>query len=92
MADFCVTISLAVSMDSNFMNKSNLSSLIWSSTDDELRGVFEHSKYGTIVLLFTVLKRLDCVLESVKDKFYNLYKQLKDTLSHRANGLEWCTK
>lgn len=63
------------------MANNNLSSLIWSTADDELRGVFKPSEYGRIILPFVVLRRLDCVLEPVKDEIYELYEQYKDSLS-----------
>jgi type I restriction enzyme M protein len=64
------------------MEKQNLSSLIWSTADDVLRGMFKPSEYGRIILPFVVLRRLDCVLEPQKDKAFELHekykKQLKD--------------
>lgn len=42
------------------------SSLIWSVAD-LLRGDFKQSDYGKIILPFTILRRLDCVLEKTKD-------------------------
>ena len=44
---------------------SNLSSFIWSVAD-LLRGDFKQSEYGKVILPFTVLRRLDCVLASSK--------------------------
>jgi type I restriction enzyme M protein len=43
------------------MNQQTLSSLIWSVAD-LLRGDFKQSEYGRVILPFTVLRRLDCVL------------------------------
>ncbi|MFZ4386810.1 MAG: type I restriction-modification system subunit M [Chthoniobacterales bacterium] len=43
----------------------NLSSFIWSVAD-LLRGDYKQSEYGKVILPFTVLRRLDCVLESTK--------------------------
>ena len=43
----------------------NLSSFIWSVAD-LLRGDFKQSEYGRVILPFTVLRRLDCVLEPTK--------------------------
>ena len=64
------------------MNKiNNLSSLIWSSADDVLRGLFKPSEYGRVILPFVVMRRLDCVLESKKDEMFNLYEQYKDKLT-----------
>lgn len=44
----------------------NLSAFIWSVAD-LLRGDYRQSDYGKIILPFTVLRRLDCVLESTKE-------------------------
>lgn len=44
----------------------NLSSFIWSVAD-LLRGDYKQSDYGKVILPFTVLRRLDCVLESTKE-------------------------
>jgi type I restriction enzyme M protein len=48
------------------MNQQALSSFIWSVAD-LLRGDYKQSDYGKIILPFTVLRRLDCVLESTKE-------------------------
>jgi type I restriction enzyme M protein len=47
------------------MNYQSLSAFIWSVAD-LLRGDYKQSDYGKIILPFTVLRRLDCVLESTK--------------------------
>src|SRR5215468_3457675 len=47
------------------MSTVNLSSFIWSVAD-LLRGDFKQSEYGRVILPFTVLRRLDCVLEPTK--------------------------
>src|SRR3954447_22857206 len=47
------------------MNDPNLSSFIWSVAD-LLRGDYKQSEYGKVILPFTVLRRLDCVLEATK--------------------------
>lgn len=62
-------------------NTTNLSSLIWSSADDVLRGLFKPSEYGRVILPFVVMRRLDCVLEPKKDKVYELFTKYKDQLS-----------
>jgi type I restriction enzyme M protein len=46
-------------------NISSLASLIWSVAD-LLRGDFKQSQYGRIILPFTVLRRLECVLAPSK--------------------------
>jgi type I restriction enzyme M protein len=43
----------------------NLSSFIWSVAD-LLRGDYKQSEYGKVILPFTILRRLDCVLEPTK--------------------------
>jgi type I restriction enzyme M protein len=47
------------------MNHQALSSFIWSVAD-LLRGDYKQSEYGKVILPFTVLRRLDCVLEASK--------------------------
>ena len=61
-------------------NTTNLSSLIWSSADDVLRGLFKPSEYGRVILPFVVMRRLDCVLEPKKDEVYELFTKYKDQL------------
>jgi hypothetical protein len=48
------------------MNQPNLSSFIWSVAD-LLRGNYKQSEYGKVILPFTVLRRLDCVLDGTKE-------------------------
>jgi type I restriction enzyme M protein len=47
------------------MNQQALSAFIWSVAD-LLRGDYKQSEYGRVILPFTVLRRLDCVLEPTK--------------------------
>jgi type I restriction enzyme M protein len=47
------------------MSDPNLSSFIWSVAD-LLRGDYKQSEYGKVILPFTILRRLDCVLEATK--------------------------
>ena len=44
----------------------NLPAFIWSVAD-LLRGDYTQSEYGKVILPFTVLRRLDCVLEPTKE-------------------------
>lgn len=48
-------------------NISSLANLIWSVAD-LLRGDFKQSQYGRIILPFTVLRRLECVLAPTREK------------------------
>ncbi|SDC25836.1 type I restriction-modification system subunit M [Acinetobacter boissieri] len=56
--------------------ESTLASFIWKNADD-LRGDFAHTDFGKIILPFTVLRRLECVLESTKDAVLSTYQQLE---------------
>ena len=58
-------------------NYNQISSFIWNVCDDVLRGLFKQHEYGDVILPFTVLRRLDCVLEPHKDEVYNVYQQYK---------------
>ncbi|MDY0270760.1 type I restriction-modification system subunit M [Trichloromonas sp.] len=58
------------------MNQQALSSFIWSVAD-LLRGDYKQSEYGKVVLPFTVLRRLDCVLEKTKDDVLREYEDKK---------------
>ena len=58
------------------MNEPNLSSFIWSVAD-LLRGDYKQSEYGKVILPFTVLRRLDCVLEPTKDAVLAEYARRK---------------
>ncbi len=47
-------------------NFSKTAAYIWSLAD-LLRGDFKQSQYGRVILPFTILRRLECVLEATKD-------------------------
>jgi type I restriction enzyme M protein len=55
-------------------NATNLSSFIWSVAD-LLRGSYRQSDYGKVILPFTVLRRLDCILEPTKDRVLEEFKK-----------------
>ncbi|MGH8351938.1 MAG: type I restriction-modification system subunit M [Pseudomonas sp.] len=44
-----------------------IADFIWNIADDRLRDVYVRGKYRDVILPFTVLRRLDAVLESSKD-------------------------
>jgi type I restriction enzyme M protein len=73
------------------VNHQNLSSFIWSVAD-LLRGDYKQSDYGKVILPFTVLRRLDCVLEPTKAKVLAEYAAKKkaglnpDPFLLRASG------
>ncbi|RGP54107.1 type I restriction-modification system subunit M [Pseudomonas abyssi] len=51
----------------NTENHSQTAAFLWSIAD-LLRGDFKQSQYGRIILPFTLLRRMECVLEPTKDK------------------------
>lgn len=75
----------------------NLASYIWSLAD-LLRGDFKQSQYGRIILPFTLLRRLECVLEPSKEKVLkeaekvkkmNLPEEAEEKMLLRAAGLSF---
>ena len=58
-------------------NYNQISSFIWNVCDDVLRGYFKPHEYGDIILPFTVLRRLDCVLEPYKDDIFKIYGEYR---------------
>ena len=54
------------------MNQQTFSALIWSVAD-LLRGDFKPHEYGRVILPFTVLRRLDCVLAPTKSAALKQY-------------------
>ena len=58
-------------------NHNQISSFIWNVCDDVLRGLFKQHEYGDVILPFTVLRRLDCVLEPHKDEVFKIYEEYR---------------
>ena len=56
------------------MSSANLSAFIWSVAD-LLRGDYKQSEYGKVILPFTVLRRLDCVLAPTKQAVLSEYAE-----------------
>lgn len=54
-----------------------LASFIWKNAED-LWGDFKHTDFGKIILPFTLLRRLECVLEPTRDKVRNAYDVFKN--------------
>ncbi|MBI5409956.1 MAG: type I restriction-modification system subunit M N-terminal domain-containing protein [Nitrospirae bacterium] len=50
---------------------------IWSVADEVLRDDFKRGKYPDVILPFTVLRRLDCVLAPTKEKVLRRHAELK---------------
>ncbi len=55
----------------------NLADLIWK-TAELLRGAFREPEYRRVILPFTVLRRLDCLLEPTKDAVLTRHKQISN--------------
>ena len=58
------------------MTNKTSSALIWAVAD-LLRGNFKQSEYGLVILPFTILRRLDCVLEPTKTQVLKEYEGKK---------------
>lgn len=54
-----------------------LASFIWKNAED-LWGDFKHTDFGKIILPFTLLRRLECVLEPTRDKVREAHDKFKD--------------
>ena len=58
-------------------NFSQTAAFIWSVAD-LLRGDFKQSQYGRIILPFTLLRRLECVLSDTKEAVVAKHDTIKD--------------
>jgi type I restriction enzyme M protein len=73
------------------MSSFNYASFIWGVAD-KLRGTYRRADYGKVILPFSVLRRLDCVLEGTKDAVLAAAKDAKgdgvarDFLLQKASG------
>jgi type I restriction enzyme M protein len=56
---------------------SKLGNFVWSIAD-QLRGVYKPHQYGGVILPFTILRRLDCVLEPTRDAVRSLATKYSD--------------
>ena len=59
------------------MLSNNIVSNIWNIAE-LLRGDYKQSEYGRIILPFTLLRRLDCMLEPTKERVLDKYAKKKD--------------
>lgn len=55
-----------------------LANFIWKNAED-LWGDFKHTEFGKIILPFTLLRRLECVLEPTREKVLKAYEKNKDS-------------
>lgn len=56
---------------------STLAAFIWKNAED-LWGDFRHTDFGKIILPFTLLRRLECVLEPTREKVREAHAKFKD--------------
>ncbi|WP_330926407.1 type I restriction-modification system subunit M N-terminal domain-containing protein [Candidatus Sororendozoicomonas aggregata] len=61
---------------SNTQASHNLAAFIWSVAD-LLRGDFKQSQYGSVILPFTLLRRLECVLAPTKGAVAKQFDSMK---------------
>lgn len=64
-------------MNINYRDTS-LVDFIWKNADD-LWGNFKHVDFGKVILPFTLLRRLECVLEPTRDQVRETVKTMKDS-------------
>ncbi|SLM31033.1 conserved hypothetical protein [Desulfamplus magnetovallimortis] len=74
------------------MNVQGLANFIWGVADI-LRGDYKQASYGQVILPFTVLRRLDCVLSSTKgnvlkkyDAIQNMNEDAIDKILNKESG------
>lgn len=60
------------------MNHTDLANPIWNIAN-LLRGEFKPSEYGRVILPFTLLRRLECVLEPTREAVLEQYGKVKDS-------------
>src|SRR5205085_441401 len=68
------------------MNHGEIVSFLWSVAD-LIRDTFKRGKYQDVILPFTVLRRIDCVLEPTKAKVLETHIKLKGKLDNLEGPL-----
>jgi type I restriction enzyme M protein len=74
-----MAISTALTAESRarrFQSFNEITSFIWSIAD-LLRGDYKQSDYSKVILPFTILRRLDCVLDATKQQVLDRYERLQ---------------
>lgn len=78
-------------MEVGAVASNNNANLVWSIANI-LRGTYKPAQYGSVILPFTILRRLDCVLEGTKDAVLHEAEAKKDlnipldTFLQKASG------
>ena len=82
---------MPVGVDSTSSSQiTNHAAFIWSVAD-LLRGDYKQSEYGRVILPFTVLRRLDCVLDPVKAGMLAKYESVKGRVENFGPVLDALT-
>src|SRR3954453_21925921 len=77
------------------LTDSTLAAFIWKNAED-LWGDFKHTDFGKIILPFTLLSRLECVLEPTREKVRDMHAKVKDKgidvalVLRQTAGLPFC--
>lgn len=69
--------SATSTLDAPNASDTTLAAFIWKNAED-LWGDFKHTDFGKIILPFTLLRRLECVLEPTRDAVLEAYEKFKD--------------
>ncbi|WP_428419545.1 type I restriction-modification system subunit M [Methylibium sp.] len=77
MNDKSITKSLSAPADAPNPSDTTLAAFIWKNAED-LWGDFKHTDFGKIILPFTLLRRLECVLEPSRDAVRAAHAKFKD--------------
>jgi type I restriction enzyme M protein len=65
------------------MNHTEITNFIWNIAN-LIRDHYRRSKYPDVILPFTVLRRLDCVLAPTKEHVLETHRKFKDRLAPEA--------
>ncbi len=77
MNDQSIAKSLSTPADAPKPSDTTLAAFIWKNAED-LWGDFKHTDFGKIILPFTLLRRLECVLEPSRDAVRAAHAKFKD--------------
>lgn len=66
----------SVATEAQKTSDSTLAAFIWKNAED-LWGDFRHTDFGKIILPFTLLRRLECVLEPTRDRVHAMNVKIK---------------
>ena len=77
MNDQSTTKNVATLSDVPKPSDTTLAAFIWKNAED-LWGDFKHTDFGKIILPFTLLRRLECVLEPSRDAVRAAHAKFRD--------------